>query len=86
MDKDGALGASLPTSNIVPVQAASTGRAEPDAMLVDPTASGSGESSESAVKTASFDVRKILQVSSFQFSLCLNSQINLSIRHSRKTN
>ncbi|KIJ92866.1 hypothetical protein K443DRAFT_13285, partial [Laccaria amethystina LaAM-08-1] len=60
-DKDGALGASLPTSNIVPVQAASTGRAEPDAMLVDPTASGSGDSSESAVKTASFDVRKILQ-------------------------
>jgi len=63
MDKDGALGTSLPTSNIIPMQAASTKHTEPEAMLIDAMASGSGESSESAVKTASFDVQKILQVS-----------------------
>lgn len=67
MDKDGALGASLPTSHDIPMQAASTQHAEPEAMLVDATASSSGESGESAVKTASVDVRKILQVSFILF-------------------
>ena len=47
--------------------AASTQHAEPEAMLVDATASGSGESSESAVKSASADVRKTLEVSLILF-------------------
>ena len=62
MDKDGALGTSLPTSNIIPMQAASTQHTEPEA-----TASGSGELGESAVKTTSVDVQKILQVSFISF-------------------
>jgi len=66
-DKDGALSASLPTSNIIPMQATSTQHTEPEAMLVDTTASSSGELGESAVKTASVDVRKILQVSFISF-------------------
>jgi len=49
------------------MQAASTQHAEPEAMLVDATASGSGELGELAVKTASVDVRKILQVSFISF-------------------
>jgi len=56
MDKDGALGTSLPTSNIILMQAALTQHAEPEAMLIDATASSSGELGESAVKTASVDV------------------------------
>lgn len=63
-DKDGA---SVPTSNITPIQAASNQHADPEAMLIDATASGSGELGESAVKTASVDVRKILQVSFISF-------------------
>ena len=48
--------------------AASTQRAEPEAMLVDTdTTATSGESSESAVKSASADIRKILQVSLISF-------------------
>ncbi|EDR04792.1 uncharacterized protein LACBIDRAFT_330281 [Laccaria bicolor S238N-H82] len=61
MNKDSALGANLPTSDIIQMQAPSTQHAEPEAMLIDTTASSSGELSESAVKTASVDVRKILQ-------------------------
>jgi len=80
-DKDGTLGTSLPTSNVILMQATLTQHAEP--MLVNATASGSGESSELVVKTASMDVQKILQVL-FHSSLCINSQINLSIRPSRR--
>ena len=47
--------------------AASTQHAEPEAMLINATASGSGESSELAVKSASVDVQKILQVSLISF-------------------
>ncbi|EDQ98530.1 uncharacterized protein LACBIDRAFT_335876 [Laccaria bicolor S238N-H82] len=60
-NKDSALGTTLPTSDIIQMQAPSTQHAEPEDMLVDATASSSGESSESAVKTASMDVQKILQ-------------------------
>ena len=58
MDKDGALGTSLPTSNVILMPAASTQHAEPEAMLINATASGSGELSESVVKSASMDVWK----------------------------
>jgi len=47
------------------MQTASTQHAEP--MLVNAMASSSGESSESAVKTTSVDVQKILQVSFISF-------------------
>ena len=47
--------------------AALTQHAEPEAMLVNATASGSGELSESAVKSASMDVWKTLQVSLILF-------------------
>ena len=48
--------------------AASTQCAEPEAMLVDADATAaSGESSELAVKSASADVQKILQVSLILF-------------------
>ena len=66
-DKDGALSTSLPTSNIIPMQAALTQHTEPEAMLIDAMASGSGELGELAVKTTSMDVRKILQVSFISF-------------------